>query len=322
MKTQKNSSRKMVIIAGPTAVGKSELGVELALRIGGEVVSADSMQVYRHMDIGTAKISPEEMRGVKHHMIDIIEPVEPYHVYDFQLRAKKACEEIYAGGHIPIVVGGTGFYIQALLYDIEFSDQGQDDELRAELKAIADNDGPEALHDILKKLDPDTAKNLHPNNVKRVIRAIEYARQNGGTIYDHNAEQRAHASPYDFRYYVLNDDRQTVYGRIDSRVDRMIDEGLEDEVRSLADMGCTSDMTSMQGIGYKQMLMYINGETGRDEAIDLIKRDSRHFAKRQLTWFKRERDTVWIDREGRSSADIADRLTYDYTAMDQNGKQT
>lgn len=306
----------MIIIAGPTAVGKSDLGVELSLRIGGEVISADSMQVYRHMDIGTAKISPEEMRGVKHHMIDIIEPVEPYHVYDFQFRAKKACEEIYANGHIPVVVGGTGFYIQALLYDIEFSDQGQDDVLRTELRSIADNEGPEALHAILKELDPDTAGTLHPNNVKRVIRAIEYARQNGGTIYDHNAEQRARISPYDFRYYVLNDDRQTVYGRIDSRVDKMIDEGLEDEVRSLVGMGCTSDMTSMQGIGYKQMLMYINGETGRDEAIDLIKRDSRHFAKRQLTWFKRERDTVWIEREGRSTAEIADRLAADISDMD------
>lgn len=316
MKTPKSSSRKMVIIAGPTAVGKSELGVELALRIGGEVISADSMQVYRYMDIGTAKISRDEMRGVKHHMIDIIEPIEPYHVYDFQLRAKKACEDIYANGHVPIVVGGTGFYIQALLYDIEFSDQGQDDALRAELKAIADNDGPDALHDILKGLDPDTAETLHPNNVKRVIRAIEYARQNGGTIYDHNAEQRARISPYDFRYYVLNDDRQTVYDRIDSRVDRMIGEGLEDEVRSLIDMGCSSDMTSMQGIGYKQMLMHINGELGRDEAIDMIKRDSRHFAKRQLTWFKRERDTVWIDREDRSSEDIADCLAEEISKMD------
>ena len=303
-----NAGKKLYIIAGPTAVGKSELGVDLALRTGGEVISADSMQVYRHMDIGTAKIMPDEMRGVPHHMIDIIEPTEPYHVYDFKIRAQKACEEIYSRGHVPIVVGGTGFYIQALLYDIEFSDQGGDDEMRAELQSIADTRGPEALHDMLRDLDPDTAAKLHPNNVKRVIRAIEYARQNGGTIYEHNAQQRARKSPYDFRYYVLNDDRAAVYTRIDDRVDRMTEDGLEAEVRSLVDMGCTPDMTSMQGIGYKQMLMYINGEIDLDEAVRLIKRDSRHYAKRQLTWFNREKDIIrWIDRRKYSdTASICD----------------
>ncbi|MBR6390452.1 MAG: tRNA (adenosine(37)-N6)-dimethylallyltransferase MiaA [Lachnospiraceae bacterium] len=297
---------KLIIIAGPTAVGKSDLGVELAVRMGGEIISADSMQVYKHMDIGTAKITEEEMRGVPHHMIDIIEPVEPYHVYDFKQRAQAACKEIYGRGHIPIIVGGTGFYIQALLYDIEFSGQGQDDEMRAELQAIADEQGPEALHRILAELDPDTAATLHPNNVKRTIRAIEYARQNSDTIYEHNAEQRKRISPYDFRFYLLDDDRQAVYERIDARVDRMIKAGLEDEVRGLQDMGCKADMTSMQGIGYKQMLMYIDGEISLDEAIRLIKRDSRHYAKRQLTWFRRERDIIRMERMGRSTAEIAD----------------
>ncbi|MCR4596658.1 MAG: tRNA (adenosine(37)-N6)-dimethylallyltransferase MiaA [Lachnospiraceae bacterium] len=297
---------KLIIIAGPTAVGKSDLGVELAIRMGGEIISADSMQVYRHMDIGTAKITEEEMRGIPHHMIDIIEPVEPYHVYDFKQRAQAACKEIYGRGHIPIIVGGTGFYIQALLYDIEFSGQGQDDEMRAELQAIADEQGPEALHRILAELDPDTAATLHPNNVKRTIRAIEYARQNSDTIFEHNAVQRERRSPYDFRFYLLDDDRQAVYERIDARVDRMIEAGLEDEVRGLQDMGCKADMTSMQGIGYKQMLMYIDGEISLDEAIRLIKRDSRHYAKRQLTWFRRERDIIRIERMGRSTAEIAD----------------
>ena len=287
---------KLYIIAGPTAVGKSDLAVELAQRIGGEVVSADSMQVYRHMDIGTAKITPEEMKGVPHHMIDIIEPVEPYHVYDFKVRSTKAVAEIYERGHIPIICGGTGFYIQALLYDIDFSDQGKDDDMRNELQNIAETQGPEKLHDILKELDPDTAKDLHPNNVKRVIRAIEYARQNGETIYEHNAAQRLRESPYDFKYIVLNDDRQAVYDRIDARVDKMISKGLEDEVRSLMEMGCTPDMTSMQGIGYKQMIRYISGEYDLDEAIRLIKRDSRHYAKRQITWLNRERDLILIDR--------------------------
>ncbi len=287
-------------------MGKSDLGVELAIRMGGEIISADSMQVYRHMDIGTAKITEEEMRGIPHHMIDIIEPVEPYHVYDFKQRAQAACKEIYGRGHIPIIVGGTGFYIQALLYDIEFSGQGQDDEMRAELQAIADEQGPEALHRILAELDPDTAATLHPNNVKRTIRAIEYARQNSDTIFEHNAVQRERRSPYDFRFYLLDDDRQAVYERIDARVDRMIEAGLEDEVRGLQDMGCKADMTSMQGIGYKQMLMYIDGEISLDEAIRLIKRDSRHYAKRQLTWFRRERDIIRIERMGRSTAEIAD----------------
>ena len=305
-------NKKLIIIAGPTAVGKSDLGVELALRIGGEIISADSMQVYRHMDIGTAKITLEEMRGVPHHMIDIIEPTEPYHVYDFKQRAKAACEEIYSRGKIPIVVGGTGFYIQALLYDIDFSDQGSDDSMRSDLQYIADNEGPEALHKILAELDPDTAASLHPNNVKRVIRAIEYARQNGVAISKHNEEQREKKSPYDFKYFVLNDDRAAVYDRIDTRVDKMISAGLEEEVKSLVEMGCTPEMTSMQGIGYKQMLMYLNGQIDLDEAIRLIKRDSRHYAKRQLTWFNRERDLIWLDLQQYSGNEsICDRVLSD-----------
>ena len=299
--------QKLIIIAGPTAVGKSDLGVELALRIGGEIISADSMQVYRHMDIGTAKISKDEMRGVPHHMIDIIEPTENYHVYDFKQRAMIACEEIYSRGKLPIVVGGTGFYIQALLYDIDFSDQGENSDIRSELQDIADNEGPEALHRILTELDPDTAVSLHPNNVKRVIRAIEFARLSGEAISKHNEEQREKQSPFDFRYFVLTDDRAAVYERIDARVDKMIAAGLEDEVRTLVEMGCKPDMTSMQGIGYKQMLMYLNGETDLDEAIRLIKRDSRHYAKRQLTWFNREKELIWLDRrQYKDTADICD----------------
>lgn len=299
--------QKLIIIAGPTAVGKSDLGVELALRIGGEIISADSMQVYRHMDIGTAKISKQEMRGVPHHMIDIIEPTENYHVFDFKQRAKTACEDIASRGKVPIVVGGTGFYIQALLYDIDFSEQGEDHDMRSELQAIADNEGPEVLHKLLAELDPNTAGSLHPNNVKRVIRAIEFARQNGEAISKHNEEQREKLSPYDFRYFVLTDDRAAVYERIDARVDKMIAAGLEDEVRSLVKMGCAPDMTSMQGIGYKQMLMYLNGEVDLDEAIRLIKRDSRHYAKRQLTWFNREKELIWLDRrQYKDTADICD----------------
>ena len=292
----KKNKPKLIRVAGPTASGKSDLGVELALRIDGEVISADSMQVYRHMNIGTAKITPEEMRGVVHHLIDIIDPTEPFHVVDFQHRAKEACDDIYSRGKIPIVVGGTGFYIQALLYDIDFTQGGEDAALRDELQNIANEQGPVALHDMLRELDPAAAVELHPNNVKRVIRAIEFARQNNRPISEHNSEQRARISPYDYHYLVITDDRTEIYKRIDARVDRMIQAGLEAEVHNLLEMGCTPEMTSMQGIGYKQMLAYVSGEYDLDEAIRLIKRDSRHYAKRQLTWLNREPDLIRIDR--------------------------
>lgn len=288
--------KKLYCIAGPTGVGKSDLGVELALNTGGEIISADSMQVYRHMDIGTAKITPEEMKGVPHHMIDIIEPTEPFHVYDFKRYASSACEDIYSRGHIPIVVGGTGFYLQSLLYDIDFSKQGEDRNLREELQRIADEKGPDALFKMLENLDPEAASTLHPNNIKRVIRAIEFARLNNMTISEHNRIQRGNVSPFDYRYFVITDDRAAIYERIEARVDRMIEAGLEQEVRELTDMGCTPDMTSMQGIGYKQMYGYILGKYDLDEAIRLIKRDSRHYAKRQFTWLNRENNLIWIDR--------------------------
>lgn len=291
------NKKPLYIIAGPTAVGKSALGVELAQRINGEIISADSMQVYKYMNIGTAKITIEEMEGIPHHLIDVLMPTEPFHVVEFQKMAKEALNTIYSNGNVPIIVGGTGFYIQALLYDIDFSDSGEDTSLRDELSEIADKQGPEKLHSILKELDPKTAETLHPNNVKRVIRAIEFAKQTGGTIFEHNEVQRKRQSPYDFHFFVLNDDRSKVYERIDKRVDVMIDNGLVDEVKMLLDMGCTADMTSMQGIGYKQLIPYLEGVYSLDEAIRLIKRDSRHYAKRQLTWFNRETQIKWIDRQ-------------------------
>lgn len=290
-----SDKKPLIIIAGPTAVGKTKLGVELALHLGGEIISADSMQVYKYMDIGTAKVTKSEMKGVKHHLIDVYEPTMPYHVVEFKNMAQKALESIYEASKIPIVVGGTGFYIQALLYDIDFSESGEDENLRKELNDIANNKGADALFDILKEIDPETALTLHPNNVKRVIRAIEFARQTGEKISDHNSTQRAKKSPYDFHYFVLNDDRAAIYKRIDERVDNMIKDGLVDELKRLLEMGCTKDMTSMQGIGYKQLIPYINNEYDLEEAIRLIKRDSRHFAKRQLTWFNRENDLEWID---------------------------
>lgn len=289
--------RPLIIITGPTASGKTALSIELAKRIGGEIISADSMQVYRHMDIGSAKVTEEEMDGVPHHLIDVLEPSEDFNVVKFQSMAKKAMEEIYSRGHIPIVAGGTGFYIQALLYDIDFTETDESTEIRRELEQTAREKGPRALHELLREVDPESADAIHENNVKRVIRAIEFYRQTGRKISEHNREERQKFSPYEFLYYVIGLPRPVLYSRIDERVSRMLEAGLVEEVKTLRDMGYTRDMVSMQGLGYKEILDYLNGECSLDEAVYIIKRDTRHFAKRQITWFKRERDVRWLNLE-------------------------
>lgn len=287
----------LVILTGPTAVGKTELSIALAKRIGGEIVSADSMQVYRHMDIGSAKITQEQMGGVVHYLIDILEPTDEFNVVSFQQLAKKAMDGIYERGHIPIVTGGTGFYIQALLYDIDFTDNDEDTTLRNDLEEIARTQGSDALYDRLRQIDPESCEIIHANNIKRVIRAIEFYEKTGTKISEHNKIQRQNDSPYNFAYFVLNDDRQKLYDRIEDRVDEMMRLGLVEEVRRLKAMGCTADMVSMQGLGYKEILAYLDGQTSLDEAVYLIKRDTRHFAKRQLTWFRRERDVIMVDKQ-------------------------
>lgn len=288
--------RPLIILTGPTAVGKTKASIGLAKALNGEIISADSMQVYKYMDIGSAKIRPEEMQGVKHYLIDELEPDEEFHVVRFQQMAKKAMEEIYAKGKIPIVVGGTGFYIQALLYDIDFTENNEDSEYRQEMERLASEKGAEYIHDMLRKVDPVSADTIHANNVKRVIRALEFYHQTGAKISEHNEQERGKESPYEFCYFVLNDDRAHLYERINLRIDQMLEEGLVDEVRALKDKGYTRDMVSMQGLGYKEILDYLNGECTLEEAIYILKRDTRHFAKRQLTWFRRERDVIWIDK--------------------------
>jgi len=292
-----NKKKPMIILTGPTAVGKTDLSIQLAKAINGEIISADSMQVYRHMDIGSAKVTPEEMDGVSHHLIDVLEPEEEFNVVVFQKLAKEALTGIYERGHIPIIVGGTGFYIQALLYDIDFTENDGDTAIRRELEKLAQTQGAGCLHQMLQEIDPESAAAIHQNNVKRVIRAIEFYRQTGKKISLHNEQEREKQSPYQFLYYVLDTDRKTLYERIDRRVDLMMEHGLVDEVKHLADMGCTRDMVSMQGLGYKEILDYLSGEIPLEEAVYILKRDTRHFAKRQITWFKRERDVRWLELE-------------------------
>lgn len=288
--------RKLVVLTGPTAVGKTSLSINLAKAINGEIISADCMQVYKRMDIGTAKIMPDEMDGVVHHLIDVIEPTEDFHVVRFKEMVLSAMEEIYSKGKIPIICGGTGFYIQAILYDIQFSEQEIDQEYRDSLEEFAEINGNEALHDRLKEVDPESAESIPANNRKRVIRALEYYKQTGEQFSVHNKRERDRISPYNFAYFVLNDDRELLYNRIDSRVDKMAEAGLINEVKALLEEGCKPGMTSMDGIGYKEIIASLNGKMSIQEALELIKKNSRNYAKRQLTWFRREKEVVWLDK--------------------------
>ncbi len=290
--------KPIIILTGPTAVGKTALSIELAKRIDGAIISADSMQVYRYMDIGSAKVTREEMQGIPHYLIDEFLPVEEFHVVKFQEYAKRYLEKIYADGQIPIIAGGTGFYIQALLYDIDFTKQECDSAYRKALEKLAAEKGSVFLHEMLKERDAKAAEAIHPNNIKRIIRALEFYEESGGKlISEHNEKERAKESPYNFAYFVLNDKREKLYERINFRVDLMLEQGLVEEVRRLSEMGYTKDMVSMQGLGYKEILRYLEGELTLEEAVYILKRDTRHFAKRQLTWFKRERDVIWLEKD-------------------------
>ena len=301
--------KPLIILAGPTAVGKTSLSIRLAKETGGEIISADSMQVYRHMDIGSAKITKEEMEGVPHYLVDVLEPEEEFNVVRFQQMAEEAAERIWEKGKIPLVVGGTGFYIQALLYDIDFTENDGDESYRRQLEQKAsDEEGASELYEMLKTVDPKAAQEIHPRNIKRIIRALEFYHQTGKKISEHNETQRQRESPYNYAYFVLTDERSRLYERIDRRVDLMMEQGLLDEVRYLKKRGVRKDSTAMQGLGYKELYAYLEGEYPLDEAVRIIKRDTRHFAKRQLTWFKRERDVIWADKSviGQEEENLAD----------------
>lgn len=308
----------LIIINGPTAVGKTKVSVELAKRINGEIISADSMQVFRGMDIGTAKIKPEEMQGIKHHMIDIIEPDEEFSVIRFKELAAEYIKDIASRGKIPIIAGGTGYYIQAVLYDIEFKeyDDASQGDLRKRLEAELADKGALYMHEYLRSFDPESAQIIHMNNTKKLLHAIEFYELTGMTISRHNAEQAAKDSPYDFMYFVITDDRDEIYHRINIRVEEMIEEGLVEEVRELLNSGYSPDLQSMQGIGYKETVDYLEGRVTLEEAVNNIKLETRHYAKKQLTWFKREKKVEFIDRRDYANhlllADELERRFYEH----------
>ena len=286
--------RPLVVIAGPTACGKTDLSIMLAKKINGEIISADSMQIYKYMDIGTAKPTKEETCGIPHFLIDEIFPNEEYNAMIFQKKAKEYMEDIYSRGKIPILVGGTGFYINALVYDNDFTET-PDNSVRDDIYNIAGTQGAEKLYEILKEIDPEYAEQIHYNNVKRVARAIEYFRLTGEKMSEHNKSAKEKESPYNLAFFVLNMDREKLYERINLRVDIMAKNRLVPEVKSLLEMGYSPDLVSMQGLGYKEFVPYFNGDITLDKAIDDVKIRTRHFAKRQLTWFKGQTNGTWID---------------------------
>ncbi len=288
-------NNKLIILTGPTAVGKTALSIKLAKKINGQIISADSIQVYKGFDIGSAKITVEEMSGIKHHLIDILSPEEDFNVYLFQKYAKEAINKIYAENAVPIIVGGTGFYIQSVLYDIDFSEE-DNSEIRSRLEEEAKIIGPQLMHKKLEALDPEYAESVHYNNVRKVIRALEYIELNGSLFSEHNKSEREKESSYDYNYFVLNDYRDNIYKNIEKRVDIMIENGLVNEVDSLLKSGVNSSMVSMQGLGYKEIADYLNGNITLGDAIEKIKLETRHFAKRQLTWFRREKQVTWINK--------------------------
>ena len=293
----KELKKPLIVLTGPTAAGKTELSIAFAKKLNGAIISADSMQVYKYMNIGSAKIRPEEMQGVRHYLVDVLDPREEFHVARFQQMAKEAMDEIYRNGQLPIVVGGTGFYIQALLKDIDFDESSGELPCRKELEETARREGGAVLYERLKQVDPESAEAIHPNNVKRVIRALEFYQETGQPISLHNKEQKEKQPPYTYAYFVLNDDRARLYERIDRRVDRMVEQGLVEEVRWLKEHGYDRSLVSMQGLGYKELFPYLDGTCSLEEAVEIIKRDTRHFAKRQITWFKREPDVIWLNQQ-------------------------
>lgn len=289
--------KDLIVLTGPTAVGKTSLSIALAKAVDGEIISADSMQVYKYMNIGTAKITEEEKCGIPHFLIDELEPDDEFNVTIFKNKVMGYIEDIKSRGKVPIIVGGTGFYIQSVIYDINFNEYGDDSKVRKKYEAMAETLGKSELHKKLALVDREYADSVSYNNVKKVVRALTFFEMTGEKLSEHNKRERERSSPFDFAYFVLTMDRKKLYERIDKRVDLMFDMGLVEEVKALMAKGYDKSLVSMQGIGYKEVIDYLSDKTSLEECIDIIKRDTRHFAKRQLTWFKREKVVTYIDKD-------------------------
>ena len=304
MNMTNNELKPLVILVGPTAVGKTAASIGLAKALNGEIISGDSMQIFRGLDIGTAKITKEEMQGVPHHLIDIKEPWETFSVAEFKRLADEAIADIQDRGKLPIIVGGTGFYINSVLYEYHFGEADTDEAYRAELEQYAEVHGNEALWNILQEKDPDSAAKLHSNDTKRVIRALEVLHVTGIPASERQSTVDKQTMRYNAVYIALNMPREVLYDRINRRVDIMIQDGLEAEVRAALANGTAQDALSMTSIGYRQMIQYFNEEISFDRAVELIKRDTRHFAKRQLTWFRHDPNIQWVDKWGKTDEQV------------------
>ncbi len=305
--------QKILVLGGPTAVGKTELSIKLAEKLNGEIISVDSMQIYKNMDIGSAKVTKEEMRDINHHMIDIVSPEEEFSVADFKNIGEKAIKEIIAKEKLPMIVGGTGLYINSLTCNVTFTESEKDDEYRTYLESLAEANGNNYVHEMLKEIDEISYRDIHPNNRKRVIRALEVFKISGKPFSSYNVGDDFYKTDYDVFYYVLTMDREKLYNRINKRVDIMIENGLIDECIELKKLGYTSSMQSMQGIGYKEILYYLDKKISLDEAVNLIKQGSRNYAKRQLTWFRRDPRCTFLDKDVLSDEEILSKIIDDIT---------
>ena len=302
---------KILVLAGPTAVGKTALSIELAKKLNGEIVSTDSMQIYKYMDIGSAKITPSEMDGIKHHMIDVTTPDKPFSVVDFKNMAQPIIDDLLSKDKLPILTGGTGLYINALTCNMNFTDATNDEAYRLELEELAKEHGDIYIHNMLKDIDPVSYESIHPNNRKRVIRALEVYKVTNKPFSSFNAGEDFYKSKYDVHYYVLNMDREKLYQRINKRVDIMFEKGLLNECIKLKENGYNSLMQAMQGIGYKEVLMYLENSISLEEATEMIKQGSRNYAKRQLTWFRKDPRAIFLNKDELSDEEIINIITND-----------
>lgn len=304
--------KELFILSGPTGIGKTNISIKIAKNLNCEIISCDSMQIYKYMDIGSAKVSKDEMQGIPHHLIDIIEPNKRFSVVEYKMEAEKAIDEIISRNKLPMLVGGTGLYINSLIFNYTFTDAYKDDKYRSYLEKVASIHGRDYVHSLLKDIDEISYNKIHPNNLKRVIRALEVYKLTGKPFSSFNDDNK-YDIPYNIHYYVLNMDRAKLYERINKRVDDMIDNGLVDEVKKLKEKGYTSDMQSMKGIGYKEILYYLNGDISFEDAVDMIKQGSRNYAKRQLTWFRRDPRVIWINKDDyKNDEEIANALINDF----------